>query len=109
MEEARELIKEAKDSGLATVVWSYARGGNVTKDNETALDVIAYSAHMAALLGAHIIKVKPPANKISNELHLKLLGDTSKFALLEDRIKLVMQSCFNGRRLVLFSGGESKM
>lgn len=108
MEEARELIREAKDCGLATVVWSYARGGSVTKDNETALDVIAYSAHMAALLGAHIIKVKPPANKISNEAHLKLLGDTYKFELLEDRIKLVMQACFNGRRLVLFSGGESK-
>src|SRR5215472_2236062 len=60
MEEIRALAEEAKANGLAVVVWSYPRGGDLTKEGETAMDVCAYAAHMAALLGAHIIKVKPP-------------------------------------------------
>jgi len=109
MEEAREIIEEAKDCGLATVVWSYARGGDLDKKAETAIDTIAYAAHMAALLGAHIIKVKPPTNDIASEANKKALQmDPSKLESLSERIKLVMRCCFNGRRLVLFSGGESK-
>ena len=108
-EEAREIIEEAKDCGLATVVWSYARGGNLNKKDETALDTIAYAAHIAALLGANIIKVKPPTADISNEANLKALKtDPAAFASMSERIKLVMRCCFNGRRMVLFSGGESK-
>ena len=60
MEEIRELAEEAKAVGLAVVVWSYPRGGTLSKEGETAMDICAYAAHMAALLGAHIIKVKPP-------------------------------------------------
>lgn len=109
MEEAREIIEEAKDCGLATVVWSYARGGDLSKKAETSLDTIAYAAHMAALLGAHIIKVKPPTNDIANEANLKALRiDPAKLESLSERIKLIMRCCFNGRRMVLFSGGESK-
>ncbi|HEY4251968.1 MAG TPA: class I fructose-bisphosphate aldolase, partial [Roseomonas sp.] len=65
MEELRELAEEAKSVGLAVVVWSYPRGPNLDKVGETALDIAAYAAHMAALLGAHIIKVKPPTEAIS--------------------------------------------
>ena len=60
-----ELAAEAKSVGLAVVVWSYARGGELDKAGETSADVIAYAAHIAALLGAHIIKVKPPTEKIA--------------------------------------------
>ena len=60
MEEFRELSAEAKANGLVSVLWAYPRGGNVSKEGETALDIVAYAAHMAALLGATIIKVKPP-------------------------------------------------
>ncbi|MDF3034245.1 MAG: fructose-bisphosphate aldolase [Alphaproteobacteria bacterium] len=107
-EEIRELAAEAKACGLAVVIWSYARGA-VSKAGETAIDVIAYGAHIAALLGAHIIKVKLPSSHLENEeakrqyLHHGIKVDT-----LEDRIRHVVQSCFNGRRLVIFSGGEAK-
>src|SRR4051794_21591875 len=60
MEELRDIIREARAAGLMAVVWSYPRGGKISKDGETALDIVAYAAHMAALMGAHIIKVKPP-------------------------------------------------
>lgn len=109
MEEAREIIEEAKDCGLATVVWSYARGGDLNKKDETAIDTISYAAHMAALLGAHVIKVKPPTADIASEANKAALQmKEGELDSLAARIKLVMRCCFNGRRIVLFSGGESK-
>lgn len=109
MEELRELAAEAKASGLAVVVWSYPRGPMLDKVGETALDICAYAAHMAALMGAHIIKVKPPTEAISLEAAKKTYEanpvDVTDAAA---RIAHVVQACFGGRRLVVFSGGEAK-
>ncbi|MFT5485990.1 MAG: class I fructose-bisphosphate aldolase [Alphaproteobacteria bacterium] len=109
MEEIRELAEEAKSVGLAVVMWSYPRGGMVTKEAETAMDVCAYAAHMAALMGAHIIKVKPPTDKMFLDPAKKVYKD-QKIAVktMTQRIEHVVQSCFNGRRIVVFSGGEAK-
>ncbi len=106
-EEVRELIKEAKSCGLASVVWSYPRGGNLPKEHETSLDVVSYGAHIACLLGAHIIKVKPPKSTLFEKNATKLL-DGQDFSSLSSRIALIKRSCFNGRRIVIFSGGETK-
>lgn len=106
-EEVRELIAEAKSYGLVSVVWSYARGGDLPKDHETSLDVISYSAHIACLLGAHIIKVKPPKATLFEKNATKLL-EGQDYSSLSSRIALVKRSCFNGRRIVIFSGGEAK-
>ncbi len=57
-EEIRELREEAASVGIPTVIWSYPRGESLTKDGETAIDIAAYAAQIAALLGAHIIKIK---------------------------------------------------
>lgn len=109
IQEIRELAEEAKAAGLAVVVWSYARGGDLSKKGETAIDVIAYAAHMAALLGAHIIKVKPPTEHLELESAKKVYeAQRIPVATLTERIRHVVQSCFNGRRLVVFSGGEAK-
>src|SRR3954452_7978411 len=67
IEEIRELSAEAKSVGIATVIWAYPRGGDLSKEGELALDVTAYGAHMAALLGAHIIKVKLPSAHIEQK------------------------------------------
>jgi len=109
MEEIRELAEEAKAAGLAVVIWSYPRGDGISKDGETAMDICAYAAHMAALLGAHIIKVKPPTAHLeqadAKKVYEKEKIDISSMAA---RIKHVTQACFNGRRIVVFSGGASK-
>ena len=106
---ARETIEEAKDAGLAVVVWSYPRGSDMSKDGETAVDIIAYGAHMAALLGAHIIKVKPPTDKLELGAAKKVYEDHKiPRSTLAERVAHVVQSCFNGRRIVAFSGGEAK-
>jgi class I fructose-bisphosphate aldolase len=107
MEELRELAEEAKAAGLAVVVWSYPRGGNLDRAAETALDICAYATQMAALMGANIIKVKPPTAVISLEAakksYEKIDGST-----LAKRVAHVMQCAFNGKRIVVFSGGEAK-
>jgi class I fructose-bisphosphate aldolase len=72
MEEIAEMGREAKAHGLAVVIWSYPRGGNMSKQGETAIDICAYAAHMAALLGAHIIKVKPPTDFLELEAAKKV-------------------------------------
>jgi class I fructose-bisphosphate aldolase len=109
MEEIRELSAEAKACGLATVIWSYPRGGNISKDGELAVDIGAYAAHMAALLGAHIIKVKLPTDFLENA-DAKKVYEAKKIpiATLPQRVAHVVQSCFNGKRLVVFSGGAAK-
>ena len=109
MEEIREMALEAKSHGLAVVMWSYPRGGDLTKEGETAMDVCAYAAHMAALLGAHIIKVKPPAQALYQDAAKKVYeAQKIDISSLDKRIAHVVQSCFNGRRVVVFSGGEAK-
>ncbi len=107
--EFQDLAAEAKSLGLAVVLWSYPRGGWLKKEDETALDITAYAAHMAALLGAHIIKVKPPTERIALEEAKKTYEkyDISSGSL-RFRIAHVVKSCFNGRRIVVFSGGETK-
>ncbi len=109
MEEIRELSAEAKALGLATVIWSYPRGGDLSKEGETAIDVTAYAAHMAALLGAHIIKVKPPTAHIEQPEAKKVYeAQNIDVSTLAKRIEHVVLSCFAGRRLVVFSGGGAK-
>ena len=109
MEEIRELAEEAKSVGLAVVIWSYPRGGDLSKSGETAMDVTAYAAHMATLLGAHIIKVKPPTDTLEQDEAKKVYkAQKIDISTLPKRIAHVVESCFAGRRLVVFSGGGAK-
>ena len=105
-EQIRALAKEAKEHGLAVVVWSYARGSQISKEGETALDIIGYAAHLAAELGAHIIKVKLPSKFLEQEAAKKVyLAQKIPLETLAQRVSHVVQCCFGGRRIVIFSGG----
>ncbi|HYD17316.1 MAG TPA: class I fructose-bisphosphate aldolase [Patescibacteria group bacterium] len=108
-EEIVALSEEAKAVGIATVIWSYVRGPKISKEGETAIDSIAYGAHMAAQLGAHIIKVKLPTDHLELPEAKKVYED-QKIAIKTqgERVKHIMQSSFAGRRLVVFSGGATK-
>jgi len=109
MEQIREMAEEAKAVGLAVVIWSYPRGGNLSKEGETAVDIVAYAAHLAAQLGAHIIKVKPPTAHLELPAAKKVYeAEGIPIGTLSERIRHVVQSSFNGRRLVVFSGGAAK-
>ena len=107
--EIRELSEEAKAAGLAVVIWSYPRGSGISKKGETAVDVVAYGAQIAAQLGAHFIKVKPPTEDIEQD-EAKKVYQSEKIAVgtLAERVRHVVQSSFGGRRIVIFSGGATK-
>ena len=108
LEELRELAEEAKSSGLAVIVWSYARG-NMSKEGETAIDTIAYGAHIAALMGAHIIKVKLPTDFLENpEAKKEYIAHKVDISTQTARVRHVVEACFKGRRMVVFSGGVAK-
>ncbi len=108
-EQIRELISEAKSVGLPTVLWSYPRGSGLSKQGETAMDVIAYGAQIAAQLGAHIIKVKPPTAHIEQDEARKVYESQHiPIKTLTERVQHVVTSCFAGRRIVIFSGGATK-
>jgi class I fructose-bisphosphate aldolase len=109
MEEIAEMGREAKAHGLAVVIWSYPRGGNLSKNGETAIDICAYAAHIAAQLGAHVIKVKPPTDFLELDAAKKVYEQQKiDISTPAKRIAHVVQSCFAGKRIVVFSGGEAK-
>ena len=106
-ESAVRLGREARKAGLALVIWSYPRGGDISKKGETALDIVAYSAQIACQLGAHIVKVKAPEAFFEKQ---EKIYQTSQipFKKLDERVSHVIQSAFNGKRIVIFSGGPAK-
>ena len=108
-QQCREMIAEARAVGLASVVWSYPRGTSISKEGETALDVVAYAAQIAAQLGAHVIKVKPPTAHIEQPEAKKAYDKAGvPMSTLAERIRHVVQSAFDGKRIVIFSGGVTK-
>lgn len=108
-EQLRRLAGDARAAGLPVVVWSYPRGSGVSKEGQTAVDVVAYAAHLACHLGAHIIKVKPPTEHIESAAARAALEKSgTPLETLADRVRHVVESAFDGRRIVIFSGGAAK-
>jgi class I fructose-bisphosphate aldolase len=108
-EEIRELILEAKDAGIVTVLWAYPRGAGLSKEGETAVDVAAYAAQISAQLGAHVIKIKPPTAHVEQAEAKKVIEKYNvPIKTLADRVRHCIQSAFNGKRIVIFSGGENR-
>jgi class I fructose-bisphosphate aldolase len=105
-EQLRAIAEEAKSCGLAVVVWSYPRGAGLSKEGETAMDVVAYAAQIAAQLGAHVIKVKLPSAHLEQAAAKKVYeAEQVPTKTLAERVRHVVQSAFDGRRVVIFSGG----
>jgi len=106
IEQLRELTEEAKSVGLAVVVWSYPRGQQLSKEGETAIDVAAYAAQIAAQLGANVIKVKLPSAHLEQDAARKVYEQEKvPIETLAERVRHIVQSAFNGKRIVIFSGG----
>ncbi len=105
-EQIRRLAAEAKNVGLAVVVWSYPRGTSISKEGETGIDIVGYGAQIAAQLGAHIIKVKIPTAHIEQP-EAKKIFDSQKIPIETpgERVANIVQCAFGGRRIVIFSGG----
>jgi len=108
-DELRDIAREAKSRGLVVVVWSYPRGGGLSTEDETAIDVVAYAAHLAAELGAHIVKVKLPSERLAQAAARRVYEEQRiPIGTLTERVRHVVQASFAGRRVVIFSGGAAK-
>jgi len=108
-EDLRAIIEEAKSYGLPSVVWAYPRGAGLSKEGETAVDVAAYAAQIAAQLGAHVIKIKPPTAHIEQAEAKKVFEKYNiPTKTMAERVRHCVQSAFNGKRIVIFSGGENR-
>jgi class I fructose-bisphosphate aldolase len=108
-ERIRGLAEEAKMHGLAVVIWSYPRGSGLDKAGETAIDVCGYAAQIAAQLGAHIVKVKLPSSHIAQDAARKVYEkEKIPVGTIAERVRHVTQCAFNGRRVVVFSGGAKE-
>ncbi len=108
-QDLRDFIAEAKSVGMPSVVWAYPRGSGLSKEGETALDVAAYAAQISAQLGAHVIKIKPPTAHIEQAEAKKVIEKYNvPTATLADRVRHCVQSAFNGKRIIIFSGGENR-
>ncbi len=108
-QDLREIIAEAKEVGMPSVVWAYPRGAGLSKEGETAVDVAAYAAQISAQLGAHVIKIKPPTAHIEQAEAKKVFEKYNiPIKTLADRVRHCVQSAFNGKRIVIFSGGENR-
>ena len=107
-QQIRAYAEEAKRHGLAVILWSYPRGSALSKQGETAIDVIGYSAQIAAQLGAHIIKVKLPDAFVEQEAARKVYtAQKIPVATPAERVRHVVDCAFAGRRIVIFSGGPT--
>ena len=108
-EDLREIILEAKDAGIPSIVWAYPRGAGLSKEGETAVDIAAYAAHISAELGAHVIKIKPPTAHVEQAEAKKVIEKYNvPIKTLAERVRHCVQSAFNGKRIVIFSGGENR-
>ena len=104
----RAYAQEAKRNGLAVVVWSYPRGSGLSKQGETAIDVVGYAVQIAAQLGAHIIKVKLPSAYIEQDAARKVYEEQRiPIETQADRVRHIIDCGFAGRRIVIFSGGAA--
>jgi len=108
-EQFQKIAAEAKKNGLLVVLWAYARGGDLPKEAETSLDTVSYAAQIAAQLGAHIIKVKLPSAHVHDAKSKQIFEEQNiPIDTLADRVSYLVKSAFNGRRVVINSGGAAK-
>ena len=108
-EEISAMREEAAAKGLATVIWSYPRGETLSKEGETAIDVAAYAAQIAALLGAHVIKIKLSTDHLEQAEAKKVYeAEGIDISTQAARVAHCMQAAFAGRRIMVFSGGARK-
>jgi class I fructose-bisphosphate aldolase len=115
IQEISEAFARAHELGMATILWAYLRNPGFVKDGtdyHTAADLTGQANHLAATIGADIVKQKQPTN---NGGYTAIgFGKTDKRVYSElttdhpiDLTRYQVANCYMGRIGLINSGGAS--
>ncbi|MYL83206.1 class I fructose-bisphosphate aldolase [Desulfovibrio aerotolerans] len=115
IQEISEAFARAHELGMACILWAYLRNPGFVKDGvdyHTAADLTGQANHLAATVGADIVKQKQPTN---NGGYTAIgFGKTDKRVYSElttdhpiDLTRYQVANCFMGRIGLINSGGAS--
>ncbi|SEN56714.1 class I fructose-bisphosphate aldolase [Nitrosomonas marina] len=115
IQEITEAFEHAHDLGMVTILWAYTRNAafkTAEKDYHVSADLTGQANHLAATIGADIIKQKMAVNN-GGYTALKF-GKTSPGVYDElttdhpiDLVRYQVANCYMGRIGMINSGGES--
>ncbi|MCB1984196.1 MAG: class I fructose-bisphosphate aldolase [Burkholderiales bacterium] len=115
IQEITEAFEHAHDLGMVTILWAYTRNSafkTAEKDYHVSADLTGQANHLAATIGADIIKQKMAINnggynalkfgKTSSKVYDELTTDHPI-----DLVRYQVANCYMGRIGMINSGGES--
>jgi class I fructose-bisphosphate aldolase len=115
IQEISEAFEHAHDLGMVTILWAYTRNPafkTAEKDYHVSADLTGQANHLAATIGADIIKQKMAINnggftalkfgKTSPKVYDELTTDHPI-----DLVRYQVANCYMGRIGMINSGGES--
>ena len=115
IQEISEAFARAHDLGMACILWAYLRNPGFVKDGvdyHTAADLTGQANHLAATIGADIVKQKQPTNnggytaigfgKTDKRVYSQLTTDHPI-----DLTRYQVANCYMGRIGLINSGGAS--
>jgi fructose-bisphosphate aldolase, class I len=115
IQEVSEAFEHAHDLGMVTILWAYTRNPafkTADKDYHVSADLTGQANHLAATIGADIIKQKMATNnggftalkfgKTSPKVYDELTTDHPI-----DLVRYQVANCYMGRIGMINSGGES--
>ncbi len=115
IQEISEAFRYAHELGLVTVLWAYLRNDGFKKDGvdyHLAADLTGQANHLAATMGADIVKQKQPENNGGfnaikfAKTHPKVYSELSSDHPI-DLTRLQVANCYMGRAGLINSGGAS--
>lgn len=115
IQEVTEAFEHAHDLGMVTILWAYTRNSafkTADKDYHVSADLTGQANHLAATIGADIIKQKMAIN--NGGYNAIKFGKTSPKVYDElttdhpiDLVRYQVANCYMGRIGMINSGGES--
>ena len=115
IQEVTEAFEHAHNLGMATILWAYTRNSafkTADKDYHVSADLTGQANHLAATIGADIVKQKMATNNggynalKSGKTHPKVYSELTTDHPI-DLVRYQVANCYMGRIGMINSGGES--
>ena len=115
IQEVTEAFEHAHNLGMATILWAYTRNSafkTADKDYHVSADLTGQANHLAATIGADIVKQKMATNNGGynalkfGKTHPKVYSELTTDHPI-DLVRYQVANCYMGRIGMINSGGES--